>query len=217
MKAVLVGGTGAVGQRILKHLVASDRYDSITSLNRRELEPQNGISHQVVDFNDLQSSLQSIEADHAYCALGTTKKKAGSSEAFRRVDHDYVLAFARGLRPAAKRLALVSPVGASSKSSNLYLRTKGEVEDQVKTLGYEALVIAQPGVLLTERQESRPGERIAILLSPLYNPLLQGGLRKYRGIDADTVAAALVTALIKVPPGHHLLHHHELQRFAHER
>jgi uncharacterized protein YbjT (DUF2867 family) len=131
----------------------------------------------------------------ACCALGTTIAAAGSQDAFRRVDFDCTLAFARfALRAGARRFVLVSSVGADAGSTNFYLRVKGEVEDALRALPFESLVVLRPGLLLGDRRESRPAEALARFVAPLFNPLLLGPLAKYRSVYADRVAAAMVAA-----------------------
>jgi uncharacterized protein YbjT (DUF2867 family) len=143
--------------------------------------------------------------------LGTTIRKAGSQQAFRRVDFDYVLAFAEwAQRDGADQFAVVSSVGASAESGNFYLRVKGEMEGAVSACGYRAVHIFQPGVLLGERSESRPVESI---LSPVARALrfaLVGSLRKYRPIEASTVASAMIAAAHLRYPGMHVYRFDEI-------
>lgn len=133
--------------------------------------------------------------DDAFCALGTTIKTAGSRAAFRRVDFGYVVAFARAARASnARRFMLVSAIGSSARSRIFYLRVKGETEEAVAALGFPALDIFRPGLLLGQRAESRPREALGMALAPFLNPLMLGPAKAYRGIPADMVAAAMIIA-----------------------
>jgi uncharacterized protein YbjT (DUF2867 family) len=137
-------------------------------------------------------------AEDAFCCLGTTIKKAGSQEAFRAVDHDAVLAFARAAKRAGvRRFLVVTALGADARSSVFYNRVKGEAEQALQALGFESLVILRPSLLLGDRAESRPGERAAIVASRVLGPLLRpfGS----RPIEARTVARAM-TALAQAAP-----------------
>lgn len=136
--------------------------------------------------------------DLALCALGTTIKTAGSQAAFRAVDLDAVLAFARAARAAgAQRFGLVSALGADARSAVFYNRTKGQAEDALRAMGWPRLVIARPSLLLGDRaalgQAARPGERLAQHLMPGLGRLLPGRLRP---IEAATVARALLRTLL---------------------
>ena len=125
--------------------------------------------------------------------LGTTIRQAGSQAAFRAVDHDLVLACARAAKEAGVRhMIAVSSVGASSKASNFYLRTKGEVEDALRALGFDRLDLLRPGLLTGNRAgPPRLGEGIAMAAAPLTDALLHGSLRRYRSIPAERVARAM--------------------------
>lgn len=196
--ALVAGATGLVGGLLLTRLLAAPAYGHVVAVTRKPL----GFAHPklreiVTDFDTLESAIAASgeKVDDTFCALGTTIKRAGSRQAFRRVDHDYVLAFARAAKNAgAARFLLVSAIGSSARSTIFYSRVKGETEQAVSTLGFAATHIFQPGMLLGRRGESRPGEAVAQALTPFVNPLLLGPVAAYRGIDADTVAASMVAA-----------------------
>jgi len=158
------------------------------------------LHERVVDFSALGPA-DVAPVDDVFCAIGTTMKKAGSREAFRHVDFELPLRVAElATSVGAKRIALVSSVGASARSSNFYLRTKGELEDALAALPLAALHVFRPSLLLGDRAESRPGEAIASVLSRATRGLLVRGLRKYRPIDADLVARAMVAAMVGQDP-----------------
>jgi uncharacterized protein YbjT (DUF2867 family) len=125
--------------------------------------------------------------------LGTTKRVAGSDDAFRKVDFDYVLAYARAAHCAgAVRFLLVSALGANAHSRFFYTRVKGEVEAAVSTVGFQVVGIAQPSFLIGRRANARGGEAAALLLSHAATPFMVGPLRRFRPIEARRVAAGLI-------------------------
>lgn len=199
--AVVAGGTGLVGKTLLQLLGADPNYDRVTSLARRQVSTPPGVVTQQVDFERLDEfALPPV--DDAFCCLGTTRRAAGSDAAFRRVDFDYVVAFAQlAKRAGAQRFLLVSSLGASADSSLLYPRTKGEVEAAVEAIGFATVVIVRPSLLLGDRTERRFGERVAIGASKLIGPLLVGPLRRYAPTDASVVAKTLVRAAATAPAG----------------
>jgi uncharacterized protein YbjT (DUF2867 family) len=149
-----------------------------------------------LQFPQLETQLKGTVAEAALCCLGTTIRQAGSQQAFRAVDLDAVLIFARAARAAnARRFVVISSVGANPESKNFYLRTKGEMEQQLEALGFESLDILQPSMLLGWRREMRPLELLGCALMPLVNPLLGGRYAVYRGISATTVAKAMLGAV----------------------
>lgn len=140
--------------------------------------------------------------DEAYGCLGTTRKIAGSDAAFRAVDLDLAVAFARAAKAGgARRFSLVSSTGADAGSSLLYPRTKGEAEKEISRLGFETVVIARPSLLLGERTVPRAAEKIGETVLALIKPLMIGPLRKYRAISGETVAAALIASVRGNFPG----------------
>jgi len=194
--AVLLGGSGLVGSFCLRALVSDPRYRQITLLSRRELKLPLGscVVEKLVNFEEL-SSYDFSGAEDVFCALGTTSRKAGSRAAFRRVDLEYPLAAARAsLQAGARRFVLVSSVGANATAKSFYLRTKGELEQAVRKLGFSSVHILRPSLLLGKREEFRLAERIAIAVVPLVNFAMLGGMRRYRAISADTVGRAMVAA-----------------------
>lgn len=181
----MAGGTGLVGGHLISELLV--RGFSVHALGRRK-PPHPGIAHGPLEG-------PAPAADLAFCALGTTIRKAGSKEAFRAVDFDAVLAFARAARQAGVRgFGLVSSSGGNASSPFFYLKVKGEAEKAVAALGFPALVISKPGLLLGERKESRPAERLAQLAAPLLSLVLP---RAYRPVEAREVASALVEETLR--------------------
>jgi uncharacterized protein YbjT (DUF2867 family) len=205
-KAVLVAGaTGLVGRALVQQLVARPGHEPVHLMVRRPQDevPRGAIAH-VVDFARLPVL---PPAQEAYCALGTTIKVAGSQEAFRAIDHDAVIAFAQGARAAGvKRFAVVSALGADARSRNFYSRVKGEMERDLRRLGFETLVIARPSLLAGSRsglgQPERLGERMALAVTGPIAPLIPKAVRP---IPAEAVARAMIQALHTLGPGVHRL------------
>jgi uncharacterized protein YbjT (DUF2867 family) len=157
---------------------------------RRTYEKQHPkLKAKTVDFDQLQELR--VEADDVYCCLGTTIKQAGSREAFRRVDYDYVLALAKAAaRDGAKRLLVVSSLGADPRSRVFYSRVKGEMEEAVGAAGVATTIFFRPALLSGPRAKYRLGERIGLVVGSVLGPLLG----RYRPIHGDLVAAAMVRA-----------------------
>lgn len=194
--ALLLGGSGLVGRFCLNALLAEPLYTSVISISRRELPHADHprLVQQIIEFDSLDSvALPSI--DDVFCALGTTIRKAGSQEAFRRVDVEYPLAAARhALKFGARQFVLVSSVGADPKSKNFYLRTKGQLEQALAALPFQAVHIFRPSLLLGKRTELRAGESFAIQAARIFQSLCVGPLRRYRPISAMKVGETMVTA-----------------------
>jgi uncharacterized protein YbjT (DUF2867 family) len=195
--ALVAGATGLVGGQLLRQLLADPAYTRVVALVRRPLDERDPkLEARVVDFARLTPA-ELPRADDAYCALGTTMRRAGSRAAFRAVDHDAVLALARAAATAgagASQFLLVSALGANPASRNFYLQVKGEAERDVAALPFRAVHVFRPSLLTGARAEFRAAERIGIILATAVAPLMVGGLRRYRPIAADVVARALRAA-----------------------
>jgi uncharacterized protein YbjT (DUF2867 family) len=149
----------------------------------------------------LLPEVTSWEPDAAICATGTTIKKAGSKEAFRSVDHDLPLSFARLAHQAgAQSIALVSAIGASADSSFFYARVKGELERDIQEIGFRSLTILRPSMIGGEREEFRLAESLVLRLSHFLAPVLP---KRFRVNPAPAIAQALVDAVLTAEPGCH--------------
>jgi len=194
--ALLAGASGLTGSLALDALLAAPDVSRVIAVTRRPLGREHPrLANRIVQFERLESQLKGSVANVALCCLGTTLRKAGSQQRFRAVDVDAVLTFARAAKAAnARRFVVMSSVGADPRARNFYLRTKGDMEEELEGVGFESLDILQPSMLLAWRAEMRPLELVASALMPLIAPLLRGKYLPYRAIGARTVAAAMLGA-----------------------
>ncbi|WP_042649000.1 NAD(P)H-binding protein, partial [Aeromonas media] len=169
---LIAGATGLVGQALIRQLGTEHQ---LTLLCRQPGEAAPNRHWLPVDFERLDEVALPGPVDMAFCCLGTTRKDAGSDEAFRRVDHDYVLAFAAlARRHGCRRLLVVSSLGANPRAPALYPRTKGEMEQALLAQTWQRLVILRPAMLLGHREPSRRSEQLVQAIYPCIKPLLQG-------------------------------------------
>jgi uncharacterized protein YbjT (DUF2867 family) len=212
--ALVVGASGLVGRALLQQLAAPDSvYRAVHALVRKPIEPApKGVKQHVVDFAHLPQPLPA--ADDLYCALGTTIKVAGSNPAFRAVDFDAVVNSARAAQAAGvKRMAVVSSLGADARSRVFYNQVKGEMEEALRVLRFERLVIARPSLLAGAREALGQAPRLAEQLSlTLLRPL--GGLlpASIRPIEAAVVARAMRVALAADGPAAQVIESGALQQ-----
>jgi uncharacterized protein YbjT (DUF2867 family) len=211
--ALLAGATGLVGRALLAQLLLDTRTSRVHALVRRSvagIEAHAKLQMHSVNFNHPAALPRS---DDVYIALGTTLKVAGSRAAFQLVDRDYVIAVARAARAAgARRLAVVSALGADPLSRVFYNRIKGEMEAAIGHLDFECITVARPALLMGDRgglgQPERRGESLALRLSA---PLLGWLPRGIRPIAARDVAAALIAATHLGTPGVRVLSSAQMQ------
>ncbi len=198
--ALVAGATGLVGAHLVDALLDDPSFERVVAVGRRPLDRAHPkLSQVTVDFAALDAATLPAATD-AFCALGTTLKRAGSREAFRAVDHDAVLAFARAAKVVgARRFYVVTALGADARSWTFYNRVKGEVEEGLRALGFDALAIARPSLLVGDRAEHRAGERIALAVTGALGPVLKRF--DARPIEARTVALALRAVAHDPPSG----------------
>lgn len=212
---LVAGASGLVGRALVRRLLADEAGPGVVAVVRRPLGLSSGRRTDVVaDFKRLDG-VAVPPVSTAFCALGTTIAKAGSEAAFRAVDVDAVVAFARLARRAgAKRFLLVSALGADPRSRVFYNRTKGEAEEAVKAIGFDGVALFRPSLLVGERAESRPAERAAIVASGLFSWAMAGPLARWKPVPAESVAAAMVAAASGTLTGVRIVENDEIHRLA---
>ena len=78
------------------------------------------------------------------------------------------------------------------------------MEEAVRKLPFDGVHIFQPSLLLGERRESRPGERLAVLAGRALGFMFVGPLGRYRPIAARAVAAAMIFSAKDATHGVHV-------------
>jgi uncharacterized protein YbjT (DUF2867 family) len=197
MIIALAGATGLTGGHALRLLLDHPRVTKVISLGRRKLP----LEHEKLEELPF-SAAPSIKSDAFLSCLGTTIKKAGSQEAFEQIDVDLPLEIARALKSnGCRSAAVVSAIGAAPESRIFYNRAKGKMEEGMKRIGFESLSILRPSIIMGAREEARIAEGFGKLAMSALSPLLIGGARKYRPIEAEAIARALVKLAIESAPG----------------
>ena len=201
---LLLGATGLVGSQVLDRLLAAPQVARVTAPTRRPLTNDGArLLNPVVDFDDLPAAAPWWAADALICCLGTTRKQAGSLDAFVRIDRDLVLASAALARAAGTPcLAFNSATGADSASLFAYNRTKGQAEAGLRGQGWPSLTLVRPGLIGGQRAQRRPGEHAAGVLLQALGPVLP---RAWRINPAPHIAAALVQAALTAPAGEQVI------------
>lgn len=194
--ALLVGASGLVGGELLNCLLIAPEYSKVLILVRKPL----GLIHpkleeRVIEFEDLLQHRDCFKVNDVFCCLGTTIKKARSKEAFRKVDVEYPLKIARLAKDMqAEKFLIISSVGANPKSTVFYTRMKGLLEQKLKEIGIKSLHIFRPSLLLGNRKEFRIGESVSAFLTKGISFFFVGWLKKYKPIEAKTVANGMYMA-----------------------
>ncbi len=205
--ALVAGGTGLVGRHLVDLLVDANEYDEIKVLVRKGSTQQfKGASVLEVDYDALSDYKSLMTADVVFCCLGTTMKKAGSKEQFQKVDFTYPYELANiSKENGCRQFNIITALGANSKSMFYYNKIKGDVESALSKLEFQNLNIFRPSLLLGQREEQRIGDKIGAVVAKIINPLLLGGLKKYRPIQAKIVARAMMNVVTENRTGLHII------------
>jgi uncharacterized protein YbjT (DUF2867 family) len=216
--AIVAGASGLVGERLLRRLLAGGDYDRVVAFVRGPLNVSHKrLEQRTVDYERIGRMSAFPRAEDVFCCLGTTIRKAGSPDEFRKVDVDYVGRLAEvSVRAGTGQFLLVSSVDASARSRNFYLRCKGEAEDMVRTLPFRGVQIFRPSFLVGHRRERRPGEAFVTATARVLSIAMLGPLRRYRAIRADDVAKAMMAVARESPPGIHVYEARAMQALADE-
>jgi uncharacterized protein YbjT (DUF2867 family) len=213
--AIVAGATGMIGRECLELLLAHPAYARVIALVRRPLPIEHPkLESRELPFEEL-SRVPPPAADDAFCALGTTMRRAGSKEAFRRVDFEYATHFAYWVRGGgAKLMAVVSSVDADEDAGSFYLAVKGDMERGMREQRFPRLAIFRPSVLLGDRGEFRPAEVLMAGVLRAVSPLLRGGWARYRPIAASDVARAMIASAQGSDPGAWIHTYDEIRKLA---
>lgn len=191
--AILLGASGLVGSFLLDMLLDGEEYTSVIVFVRKHLNKVHPkLNQHVIDFDAPETYKDWVAGDDLFCCLGTTIKQAGSQEAFRKVDLEYPVVFAGMAKEnGVKQYLIVTSIGADSRSSTFYLRTKGECENNLKQTGIPSISVFRPASLTGERKYKRWNEKISVPLLKVFSVFLIGRLKKFRPIAAEQVAKAM--------------------------
>ena len=212
--ALIIGSTGLIGSQLLEILLENTNYDKVIAFVKRDTgKTHSKLTQHIIDFDKPETYKELVVGDDIFCTIGTTIKKAGSKEAFRKVDFGYPKQFANlALRNGVKQFLIISSLGANKDSSNFYLKTKGEIEDFLKQSKFESVSIVQPSLLLGDRKEFRLGEKIGAFFMQTFSFVFIGNLKKYKPIKSETVAKALFRIAQKDKKGFSIYESDEVQQ-----
>lgn len=155
-QVLITGATGLVGGHLLRMLLNAPGVKSVAAPTRRPLADISGV------FNPHDPQLTDALAqvvdpiDIVFCCLGTTRREAGSKEAFVHADYTLVIDTALvGKKLGAQHMLVVSAMGANAHSPFFYNRVKGEMEEALIAQQWPRLTIARPSMLIGEREKTR--------------------------------------------------------------
>lgn len=199
--AIILGASGLTGQYLLEQLISDERYSTIKLFSRKKTENSSTKVIEIVgDLLSLEKFKEDFTADDLFVCIGTTAKKTPDKAQYKKIDF--------GIPAAAAKLAkenqistfiVVSSMGANTKSNIFYNKTKGEMEEAVLSEKIQNTYILRPSIIGGNRNENRPMEKIGVLIFKFLQPLMVGKLKKYRIINAENIAKAMIYLANKKP------------------
>ena len=214
--AIVLGASGLVGSELLNLLLKSDSaYDNVIVFLRKSLPLKNKkLTQYIIDFENIDFYQDLIRCDDLFCCLGTTIRKAGSQDNFRKVDMDYPIRFAKlAQQNGTNQFLMISSIGANATSPAFYLRTKGQCENSIQCIGFESVSVFRPSALVGKRSEFRLGEKVGVFFAQIFSVFLVGRFRKFKPIKAMQVAKAMNLAAQQNNKGFRIYESDEIQRF----
>lgn len=192
--AIVIGATGLTGQALLNQLLQDDYFNHVIIFVRKKIDiTESKLIQHCIDFNSLDSCKDLIKGDAVFCCMGTTIKTAGSQEAFKKVDYTYPSEFAKiAKQNNIATFCLQSSLGADNKSTNFYLKVKGETEQAIEQLHFNSFASFRPSMLLGNRTEFRLGENIGKIVMQVLSFAFIGKLKRYKAIHVNDVASAMI-------------------------
>ena len=214
--AILLGPTGLVGNYLLNLLLDDPDFSRIKIFHRRELERHHEkLEQYVIDMDKLHLVKSDFTGTDVFCCLGTTMRKAGSREAFRKVDYEYPLSAAKlALENEIPNFSIITAIGADPGSSIFYNKVKGEVEEEISQMPFQRTGIFRPSILDGDRRETRMAEQFGLTMMKIFSFLMVGKLNKYKPIHGKTVAKAMICFAVKDFEGLHIFESHEIKELA---
>ncbi|UKJ07807.1 NAD(P)H-binding protein [Solitalea lacus] len=214
--AIIIGASGLIGSDLLNLLLNNDKFNQITVIVRKPIPIHHPkIIQLVIDFTKISDYANELKGNCVFCCIGSTQKKAGTKEKYELIDRIYPREIGKiALQNGAKHFLLVSAMGANNNSRIFYNKLKGLTEQDINELGYEAVSIFRPSLLVGQREENRPGEKLGIWIMKWLNNVLIGKLAKYRSIKTKDVAKAMTTIALIKAKGTDIYQSNEIQKIA---
>ena len=195
--ALIFGATGLVGSHLLNLLISNNNYSKIKLFVRSSIE-LNDPKIEIIqtDFKNLENHREDIKGDDCFFCIGTTRKNTPDKDKYIEVEYNLPLEVARIAKlNFINNFIYISSLGANSNASSLYLKNKGQAEQELIKLNFSNLSIFRPSILLGNRKENRVGEKIGIFAMKTLSPLMLGNMKKYKPIKVENVAKAMIKVI----------------------
>ena len=192
--ALIFGSSGLVGSYLLDLIINDNNYNKIKLFVRSELINTNSKLEIIkIDFNNLENYKDSIVGDDCFFCIGTTRKNTPDKNEYTKIEYNLPIDVAKIAKSnSVNNFIYISSLGANPNATSLYLKNKGQAEEELKKLNFSNLSILRPSILLGNRKENRFGEKIGIFAMKTLSPLFLGKIKKYKPIKVENVAKTML-------------------------
>tara|TARA_B100001996_G_scaffold299534_1_gene239970 strand:+ start:593 stop:1252 length:660 start_codon:yes stop_codon:yes gene_type:complete len=192
--ALIFGSSGLVGSCLLDLIINDNNYNKIKLFVRSELINTNSKLEIIkIDFNNLENYKDSIVGDDCFFCIGTTRKNTPDKNEYTKIEYNLPIDVAKIAKSnSVNNFIYISSLGANPNATSLYLKNKGQAEEELKKLNFSNLSILRPSILLGNRKENRFGEKIGIFAMKTLSPLFLGKIKKYKPIKVENVAKTML-------------------------
>jgi len=192
--ALIFGSSGLIGSYLLDLIIKDNNYNKIKLFVRSESKVLNSkIEIIKVDFDNLENYKNSIIGDDCFFCIGTTRKNTPDKNEYIKIEYNLPLDVAKLAKSnSINNFIYISSLGANSNAAGLYLKNKGQTEEELIKLNFSNLSILRPSILLGKRRENRIGEKIGIFVMKTLSPLFLGKMKKYKPIKVEHVAKTML-------------------------
>ena len=192
--ALIFGSSGLIGNHLLELILKDNNYNKIKLFVRSDLTDVNSkIEIIKTDFKSIENHKDKIAGDDCFFCIGTTRKNTPDKNEYIKIEYNLPVEVAKIAKSnSVNNFIYISSLGANSNAASLYLKNKGQAEQQLMKLNFMNLSILRPSILLGNRKENRVGEKIGIFAMKTLSPLFLGNMKKYKPIKVEYVAKAML-------------------------
>jgi uncharacterized protein YbjT (DUF2867 family) len=192
--AIILGATGLTGGLLLSLLLKDERYQKVILFSRSSVENSHQkIEEHLIDLFELENYAAQFKADEVFCCIGSTQSKTPNKEVYKKVDYGIPVTAAKlAKKNGISTFITVSALGADAESRFFYNKIKGEMEDAILQQQIKNTHFLRPSLIDGNRSEKRTFEFLWKKVMRAANHLMLGPLKKYRSIQASTIAKSML-------------------------
>ena len=192
--ALIFGSSGLIGNHLLELILKDNNYNKIKLFVRSNLTDVNSkIEIIKTDFNNIENHKDKIVGDDCFFCIGTTRKNTPDKNEYIKIEYNLPIEVAKIAKSnSINNFIYISSLGANPNAASLYLKNKGQTEQELIKLNFMNLSILRPSILLGNRKENRVGEKIGIFAMKTLSPLFLGNMKKYKPIKVEYVSKAML-------------------------